>query len=67
MIMPKKNGKEVSEALRKASPRTKILFVSGYTMGMLKNKELSDSGFEFLHKPIKPQDFLKKVREVLDH
>ena len=66
MIMPKKNGKEVSEVLRKASPRTKILFVSGYTMDIIKNKELTESGFEFIHKPIRSQDLLRKVREVLD-
>jgi PAS domain S-box-containing protein len=66
MIMPKKNGKEVSEALRKASPRIKILFVSGYTMNLIKSKELTASGFDFIHKPVKPKELLKKVREVLD-
>jgi PAS domain S-box-containing protein len=66
MIMPKKNGKEVSEALRKAGPRTKILFVSGYTMDIIKNRELTEFGFDFIHKPVRPQDLLIKVREVLD-
>ena len=66
MIMPKMNGKEVSEALRKMNPRIKIFFVSGYTMAIIKNKELTESGFDFIHKPIRPQDLLIKVREVLD-
>ena len=66
MIMPKKNGKEVSEALRKVSPRIKILFVSGYTMNIIKNRELTEAGFDFIHKPVRPQDLLRKVREVLD-
>jgi PAS domain S-box-containing protein len=66
MIMPKKNGKEVSEALRKASPRIKILFVSGYTMNLIKSKELTASSLDFIHKPVRPQELLKKVREVLD-
>ena len=66
MIMPKKNGKEVSEVLRKVSPGIKILFVSGYTMDIIKNKELTESGFDFIHKPVRPQELLKKVREVLD-
>jgi PAS domain S-box-containing protein len=66
MIMPKKNGKEVSEALRKVSPRAKILFVSGYTMNIIKNKEMTESGFDFILKPVRPKDLLRKVREVLD-
>ncbi|MFI5295742.1 MAG: PAS domain S-box protein [Thermodesulfovibrionales bacterium] len=66
MIMPKKNGKEVSEVLRKASPGIKILFLSGYTMDIIKSKELMESGVDLIHKPIRPQDLLRKVREVLD-
>ncbi|MBI5100257.1 MAG: PAS domain S-box protein [Nitrospirae bacterium] len=66
MIMPKKNGKEVSEAIRGTSPQAKILFVSGYTMDNIKTRELVESGFDFIHKPILPKDFLNKVREVLD-
>jgi PAS domain S-box-containing protein len=66
MIMPKKNGKEVSEVLRKTSPDVKILFLSGYTMDIIKDEDLTESGFEFIHKPISPQDLLRKVREVLD-
>jgi PAS domain S-box-containing protein len=66
MIMPKKNGKEVSEAIRKVSPRIKILFVSGYTMDIIKTKELTEAGFDFIHKPFLPKDLLIKMREVLD-
>jgi len=66
MIMPKKNGKEVGEAITKASPGAKILFASGYTMNMIKGKELIESGFDFIHKPFPPQDLLIKVREILD-
>ena len=66
MIMPKKNGKEVSDAIRKVSPGIKILFVSGYTMDIIKTKELTEAGFDFIQKPFPPQDLLIKMREVLD-
>jgi len=66
MIMPKKNGKEVSEAIRKVSPRIKILFMSGYTMDIIKAEEWTESGFDFIPKPSSPTDLLKKVREILD-
>ena len=66
MIMPKKNGKEVSEAIRKVRPQTKILFMSGYTMDIIKTNELTEAGVDFIHKPFPPRELLIKVREVLD-
>jgi len=66
MIMPKKSGTEVSEALRKEHPEIKILFVSGYTLDTLNRQKMIVAGIDFMHKPIVPQDLLKKVREILD-
>jgi len=66
MIMPKKNGKEVGEAIREVSPGIKILFASGYTMDIIKGKELAADGSDFIHKPFTPKDLLSKVREILD-
>ncbi|MGO9612452.1 MAG: PAS domain S-box protein [Dissulfurispiraceae bacterium] len=66
MIMPKKGGKEVSDVIRKLSPRIKILFSSGYTEDTMKAEELKESGFDFIPKPVRPQQLLRKVREVLD-
>jgi len=66
MIMPKKSGKEVSEAIREKRPLTKILFVSGYTMDIIKTQELTAAGFDFINKPVLPKDLVKKVREILD-
>jgi CheY-like chemotaxis protein len=66
MIMPKKNGKEAGEAIRKAGHRTKILFMSGYTMDIIKTRELTEADVDFIQKPFQPKDLLLKVREVLD-
>jgi len=66
MIMPKKNGKEVSEAIRKVSPEIKILFMSGYTMDIIKTDELTEAGFDFIHKPYRPEELLIRTREILD-
>ena len=66
MIMPKKSGKEACDAIREVSSRTKILFLSGYTMDTIKTLELAESGFDFILKPILSKDLMKKVREVLD-
>ncbi len=66
MIMPKKSGEEVGEAIRKVSPGVKILFASGYTMDMIKGKELMEADFDFIQKPFTPKALLIKVREVLE-
>lgn len=66
MIMPKKNGKEVAEAIRKVCPGMKILYASGYTMEIITNKELLEEGFNFIPKPYQSKGLLLKVREVLD-
>ena len=66
MIMPKKNGKEVSEAIKKISPGMSVFFTSGYTMDVIKTKEAMEMGFDFIHKPFQSKDLLMKVREILD-
>ncbi len=66
MIMPRKNGKEVGEAIRKVCPGMKIVFMSGYTMDIIVNKELTEAGFDFIQKPFQSKQLLAKVREVLD-
>jgi PAS domain S-box-containing protein len=66
MIMPKKNGREAYQEMKKIQPAIKALFVSGYTA----DKELSDDlivkDLEFLMKPLSPVYLLKKVRAILD-
>ncbi len=66
MIMPKKSGKEAYGEIKKTSPNIKSLFISGYTMDSIKTGELTEAGLDFVHKPVRPQDLLKKVREILD-
>jgi PAS domain S-box-containing protein len=66
MVMPKKNGKEVAEAIMKISPGIKVIFSSGYSMDIITHKELAAAGFEFLHKPYRAKELAKKLRQVLD-
>ena len=66
MIMPIKSGKEVGEAIRKMSPEMKILFASGYSMDLVKRRELMEADSDFIQKPFTPKSLLLKVREILD-
>lgn len=66
VIMPKKNGKEVHDEIKKISPDTKALFMSGYTAGVIKKKKVVEEGLNIIFKPISPVELLRKIREVLE-
>jgi len=67
LIMPKKNGRETYEEIRKITPEIKAIFLSGYSADLLREKMSFENGEgNLLHKPISPMALLKKVREVLD-
>ncbi len=64
--MPRKNGREVYEAIRKANPQTKVLFMSGYTADVIDSEAISEQEFNFISKTAFPDEILGKIREVLD-
>jgi len=66
VLMPKKNGKEAYEEIRKIRPDVKVIFTSGYTADILNKKGILEEGINFLSKPISTNDLIRKVREVLD-
>ncbi|HEX8949366.1 MAG TPA: transporter substrate-binding domain-containing protein [Dissulfurispiraceae bacterium] len=65
VVMPKRNGCEVLEEIRKTNPRMKALFISGYPADILDNKKLTGDGVGFMHKPMDPRDLLRKIQEIL--
>ena len=66
VIMPKKNGKEAYEEIRKNCPDVKVIFSSGYTADILYKKRVLDGEFKLISKPVSPTDLLRQVRETLD-
>lgn len=66
VIMPKKNGREVYDAIRATNPRIRALFTSGYTANIIHKQGVLEEGVNFIPKPIAPYVLLRKVREVLD-
>ncbi|HTG01693.1 MAG TPA: PAS domain S-box protein [Nitrospirota bacterium] len=65
VIMPKKSGKDVFDAIRQMNSGVKVIFSSGYTADKVRQENLP-AGIEFLPKPAQPQVLLKKMRRVLD-
>ncbi len=66
VIMPKKSGKDVYNAITDILPTVKVLFMSGYTGDTLQVKEIAEKGLNFISKPFTQIDLLKKVRYTLD-
>jgi len=66
VMMPKKNGKEVFDAIRVIKPDIRVLFASGYTGDVALLDDIQKSDAAFLPKPLKPETFLIRVREMLD-
>lgn len=66
VIMPKKSGKDVHDAIRTINPGVKILFTSGYTADIIGKKGVLNDGLQFIRKPLSPPELLRKVREVIE-
>ncbi len=65
VIMPKKNGKEIYEIIRRSREDIKTIFISGYTADIVEQKGIPET-CHLVSKPYSPHSFLWKVRTVLD-
>lgn len=66
MIMPRKNGKEAYEEIRRIQPNVKVIYSSGYTADFIKERGVIENGVDVISKPASPIELLSKVREILD-
>jgi PAS domain S-box-containing protein len=65
-VMPKMNGREAYEEIRRISPDVKALFISGHTRDTRLDKGIADEEVNFLPKPLSPIKLLQTIREILD-
>jgi CheY-like chemotaxis protein len=66
LVMPHLSGKEAGDLILQQNPEAKILFVSGYTMDIIKHRDLLGGQTELVMKPVHPTELLCKIRELLD-
>jgi CheY-like chemotaxis protein len=66
MVMPHMSGRHFADWLRKTSPQTKVIFISGYLEESLHPGDRRDQGMFFLPKPFDPEQLAIKIREALD-
>jgi FixJ family two-component response regulator len=70
LIMPGMTGRELAKRLVARHPKLRVLYMSGYTYGIMSpsggNGGMLEDGVAFLQKPFTPSTLSEKLREVLD-
>lgn len=66
MVMPQMSGRCFADWMSKASPETKVVFISGYLQESLQPDDRRDHEMFFLPKPFDPEQLATKIRQALD-
>ncbi|HWA71171.1 MAG TPA: AAA family ATPase [Polyangiaceae bacterium] len=66
VIMPGMNGLELARELSRLRPAVKVLFVSGYTAGVLAERGVLKESVAFLQKPIAMEALAPRLRTLLE-
>jgi len=66
VVMPRMNGKVLTDRLLQLRPSLRVLFTSGYTANVIVHHGVLNEGVEFLPKPYSLERLTQRVREVLD-
>jgi CheY-like chemotaxis protein len=64
-LMPGMSGATLAERVAELRPGVPVLYMSGYTAGMLSAERIRDGELAFVHKPFTAQALLDKVRATL--
>jgi FixJ family two-component response regulator len=63
--MPAMSGRDLAKRLRARRPDVDVLFMSGYTAGLLGEQAFIEEGEELLEKPFTRATLLRKVDAAL--
>ena len=66
VVMPDLNGRTVAERLLTHRPDLRVLYMSGYTDDDVMRRGITAAQTQFMQKPFRPEELLRRVREALD-
>lgn len=64
-VVPRMQGKEVAEKVRAVQPGVRVLFMSGYTQGLLGAQGVLEPGISLIEKPFSEAALLGKIHAIL--
>ena len=67
VVMPGMNGRQLAEQLTVRRPEIKVLYMSGYSEGILAHQGIVDPSVNLLPKPFTTTSLFQRIREVLSH
>ena len=65
VIMPEMSGPRLAELVHERAPGLPVLYMSGYSNGLLGTTRVLDEEFPLLEKPFTADDLLHKMHEAL--
>jgi PAS domain S-box-containing protein len=65
VIMPKMQGREVADKVLALRPGVRVLYMSGYTQGLLGSQGVLEPGIHLIEKPFSEEALLAKLHQVL--
>ena len=66
VAMPSMSGRQLADRFLLLRPKTKFLFMSGYTDSAIVHHGVLDQGTQFIGKPFSPTALAQKVCDTLD-
>jgi len=66
VVMPGMSGRTLAERLSAIRPKTKVLYMSGYTDDVILKHGILAEEAPFVSKPFSASDLLRRVRQILD-
>lgn len=65
VIMPRMLGKETAEQVRMLRPGVKVLYMSGYTQGLLDTQGVVAEGVNLIEKPFTEASLLTRLSQII--
>ena len=65
IVMPQMLGQEAADRIRALQPGVKVLFMSGYTRGVLDSKGIAAGDVNLIEKPFTEESLLTRLRKVI--
>jgi len=65
VVMPGMSGLALAERARDSRPNMRVVFMSGYTAEEVNRQGVQEGEVEFLQKPFKPDDLIRRLLRVL--